>query len=370
MSNNHKKEIWIFLSHSNKDYDKVRKVRNMLEEQELRPIMFFLKCLNDDDEIDGLIKREIDCRTRFILCNSENARKSKWVQREIEYIKSQQKPYAVIDLSKNEKDILDQLKEVRRRSKLFISYAREDHALASHIYNRLSKYDYDVFIDYKNLTGGEDYSLHIQNEIMSSAEKGYIIALLTENGLKSKWVNHEIHLACEYDKTHNTGRKSVVPIVIGDKVPDNYRNLQCITYSSKTLDLSNVIVDVILKKILSPGEILTYCRNFKSGINHNVDIEEADRLGRLFYDFAIERDNASSPTGAICLGICYEEGIGVEQDLWKAYLKFSDTVSSDGCAKEMARRVHRKLHPEQCNTKTLSEPFIKRLLNRIIRLFR
>lgn len=32
-----KKDIWIFLSHSNEDYEKVRKVRNMLEDQELRP---------------------------------------------------------------------------------------------------------------------------------------------------------------------------------------------------------------------------------------------------------------------------------------------------------------------------------------------
>lgn len=89
------KEIWIFLSHSNEDYDKVRKVRNMLEDLNLRPIMFFLKCLNDDDEIDELIKREIDCRTRFILCDSDNARKSNWVKREVEYIKSKDKPYEI-----------------------------------------------------------------------------------------------------------------------------------------------------------------------------------------------------------------------------------------------------------------------------------
>lgn len=75
---NENNEIWVFLSHSNKDYEKVRQVRNMLEEQSLRPQMFFLHCLNDDDEIDLLIKREIDCRTRFILCDSENARKSHW----------------------------------------------------------------------------------------------------------------------------------------------------------------------------------------------------------------------------------------------------------------------------------------------------
>ena len=43
-------EVWIFLSHSNKDYEKVRLVRNVLEGQSLRPLMFFLHCLSDDEE--------------------------------------------------------------------------------------------------------------------------------------------------------------------------------------------------------------------------------------------------------------------------------------------------------------------------------
>ena len=76
-------EIWVFLSHSNKDYEKVIKVRDLLEKNSFRPLMFFLKCLNDDDEIDDLIKREIDSRGRFILCDSENARNSEWVHRPI-----------------------------------------------------------------------------------------------------------------------------------------------------------------------------------------------------------------------------------------------------------------------------------------------
>lgn len=364
MKRQQNKEIWVFLSHSNEDYDKVRKVRNMLEEQELRPIMFFLKCLNDDDEIDGLIKREIDCRTRFILCDSENSRKSKWVQREIEYIKSQHKPYEIIDLSKNENEILEQLKEVRRRSKLFISYSRKDQALASHIYNRLSKYDYDVSVDFKSINAGENFVNNIQNEIKSSAENGHIIALLTENGLQSKFVYHEIMCACEYDKVHNPGRQSVIPVVIGRDIPESLTDLNCIEFSSETLDLPDKIVDAILKRILSPGEILTYCRNFKNGINHEVDIEEANRIGYLFYNFAVERDNANSPTGAICLGICYEEGIGVEQDLWKAYLQFSDPVSTDGCAREMAKRVHKKLYPEQY-IQSPKESSIKKFLRRM-----
>lgn len=83
------KEIWIFLSHSSDDFDKVRKIRNYLEEKSYRPLMFYLKCLESDEEIYDLITREIDVRTRFILCDSENARGSDWVKREMDYIANQ-----------------------------------------------------------------------------------------------------------------------------------------------------------------------------------------------------------------------------------------------------------------------------------------
>lgn len=170
--------------------------------------------------------------------------------------------------------------------------------------------------------------------------------------------------ALEYDKINKSKIQSVIPIVIGDKDPEYLTDLKCIEFSSETSDLPDKIVDAILKRILSPGEILTYCRNFKSGINHDVDIEEANRIGRLFYDFALERDKENSPTGAICLGICYEEGIGVEQDLWKAYLQFSDPVATDGCARDMAKRVHRKLHSEQY-TDFPHKSLIKKIITRI-----
>ncbi len=74
-------DIWVFLSHSNEDFSEVRKLRNIMEEHGLRPLMFFLKCLDSDPEIFDLIKREIDVRPRFFLCSSKNAALSKWVQR-------------------------------------------------------------------------------------------------------------------------------------------------------------------------------------------------------------------------------------------------------------------------------------------------
>jgi hypothetical protein len=82
---------WIFLSHSHKDFEKVSEVRNVLEGHGHHPLMFFLKCLGDDDEIDGLIRREISARSWFILCESANTI-SKWVQAEVQIINLRPKP--------------------------------------------------------------------------------------------------------------------------------------------------------------------------------------------------------------------------------------------------------------------------------------
>ena len=45
-------KAWIFVSHSTKDLDKVRAVRDAIENIGGEPILFFLKCLSDHDEID------------------------------------------------------------------------------------------------------------------------------------------------------------------------------------------------------------------------------------------------------------------------------------------------------------------------------
>ncbi len=72
--------IYVFVSHSHKDLHAVRLIRNYLEQKGAEPILFFLKSLSDNDEITGLIKREIDARIWFIYCKSENAEQSEWLK--------------------------------------------------------------------------------------------------------------------------------------------------------------------------------------------------------------------------------------------------------------------------------------------------
>lgn len=126
-----KKEIWIFLSHSSEDFNKVRKIRNYLEEKSYRPLMFYLKCLESDEEIYDLITREIDVRTRFILCDSENARCSDWVKKEMDYISNQNPPrsFLRIDLSLPDDIIQRQLDTYVNQMNIYISCTRNHNDL-------------------------------------------------------------------------------------------------------------------------------------------------------------------------------------------------------------------------------------------------
>lgn len=120
-------DVWVFLSHSHKDYDKVIQVRNLLEKRNIRPIMFFLKCLEDDTEVDALIKREIDSRHRFILCDSKNAKESNWVQEEVKYIKEEKnRSYETIDLDNMSiEDIDNKLQEFEKRLSICSIYTSD-----------------------------------------------------------------------------------------------------------------------------------------------------------------------------------------------------------------------------------------------------
>ena len=98
---NNDNEIYVFLSHLHLDYEKVRTVRNLLEQEGYRPLMFFLKCLENEkyEELTKtLIKEEIDSRQRFILCANEHAKTSDWVKFEINHIVRTNRPYEIIEL--------------------------------------------------------------------------------------------------------------------------------------------------------------------------------------------------------------------------------------------------------------------------------
>lgn len=186
---------WVFLSHSNDDYEKVALLRDMLEEQKKRPIMFYLKCLENPayrKELEVLLKREIDAREQFILCDSDNARKSDWVQEEVRYIKSKGRKYQTIDIDADPESIRNAVNDFVNRDKVFISYSSSDSSWAHALGVALEKRGYSTFMYMNDLESGS-FARHITGAIDESDRCGYQICLLSRAYCRSKWCLAELN---------------------------------------------------------------------------------------------------------------------------------------------------------------------------------
>lgn len=134
---------WVFLSHSHLDIEIVRQIRNKFEDLGFEPLMFYLKCLNDEDEIEDLIKREINEREWFVYIDSENSRKSRWVQTEREYISNlDDKKIFTINI---DKEVSKQVKNISNKLKVFVYYSSEHQSDASKLIKQLKKAQYKVY---------------------------------------------------------------------------------------------------------------------------------------------------------------------------------------------------------------------------------
>ena len=205
------KNAWVFVSHSNKDFIKIIKLRNKLEEKFYKPLLFFLKCLDDDKEIFELIKREIKARDRFILCDSKNSRHSKWVQREIDYIKSLNRPYEIIDIESSDKEIDEAIDRFDHRSTVYIwsTDSSFNHIVAYELMKKSFRVSLLPMDFYQNYTSNQQIT------------DGYVLLLISrkltdkETASISIWAKQ----ACQY----------TYPVVISEDAFANwelYRELQ------------------------------------------------------------------------------------------------------------------------------------------------
>lgn len=200
---------YIFLSHSHKDIVKVREIRNQLEEDGFEPLCFYLKCLEDAKEIEDLIKREIDAREWFLFVNSPNSQTSKWVTLEREYITQTNKKKILTINLEDEKSIHTTIQKIRNNLRVFISYSVKDEMLARRIKKGFEEKDYQVFFAPDSIPANNMYTDVITNAIVEASQTGCVVVLLTENSMRSKWVEHEI--ATALSKCGN-----ILPIIVGD----------------------------------------------------------------------------------------------------------------------------------------------------------
>lgn len=206
---------WIFLSHSHRDLAKVRQIRDELERKGHNPLIFFLKCLEDDGaELPDLLRREIGARNWFILCDSPNARSSKWVQEEIQMIKSLEgKVFEVVDLSKDLQTELHKLTDISKRATIFLSYTSSDAAIAQQVGAALTRVDFRVFQDIKVSTSA-DFQSAIKAAIDKSLANGFVLLLLSPNSLTSPFCKAETEYALR--RAQASQRSNVVPVIVKD----------------------------------------------------------------------------------------------------------------------------------------------------------
>ena len=174
---------YVFLSHSHYDFDKVCRLRNLLEAEGFKPLMFFLKAFENpkfEPMLKPILIEEIDKRELFILCRSENSEKSDWVKFEEDHIKSKHVPYGVINLNEDIDAQIDIIKLYRRRTsrKVFISYPRTLSPLVDGLTDALQANWFETWVDYKDIEPGEEIVKSITSAIDKAIEDGYVLYLI------------------------------------------------------------------------------------------------------------------------------------------------------------------------------------------------
>ncbi len=246
---------YVFISHSHQDIKEVRKIRNVMEEHGFEPLCFYLRCLSDDDEIEGIIKREIDSREWFVYIDSANARKSKWVQKEREYIKNLgDKKILEIDLDCNDAESISD--KIMKSMRVFVSYSIYDSELARRICNKFIERDLRVFYPDDSMPEGvyegEGFAARRFRELNSAALFGCVVVLFTKASIASEYIWKEMEFSCK-----NNAR--IIPVFVDIKCEElngleyYISKYQGVFIDSNSLDTDiDMLVDKV-EKVLTLG---------------------------------------------------------------------------------------------------------------------
>jgi|SRR6266850_1634693 len=210
---------WIFVSHSNHDIEKVRRVRNALEDRGHFPLLFFLRSVTDDSELDTLLKREIQARTFFLLCDSPNASASRWVQQEVEFIQAQpdkiSKQLYLDDPWETQMSVVD---AISIKATAYLSYAADDRIEAEGLGAALREADYAVLGLTHSLSAGTDWQAQTERDIDDAIRNGVFLCFLTPERLNQKRSVHwfEVHYALQTMLRFPANYAPVVPVILQD----------------------------------------------------------------------------------------------------------------------------------------------------------
>ncbi len=97
------------------------------------------------------------------------------------------------------------------RSPIFISHATKDDAFVRKLRRRLEARGLPVWVDSRNLRGGNKLKAEIEKAIEEASQ---VIVVLSPNTINSAWVRDEIHKAEEVEKLHKDDGYRVIPLLL------------------------------------------------------------------------------------------------------------------------------------------------------------
>lgn len=117
-----------------------------------------------------------------------------------------------------------------KKPKVFLSYARDDAAVANEIYEFLVNNSCDPWIDKINLTPGQDWHLEIQKAIRNA--DFFVACLSTRSVSKKGYIQKELKTAFEILDEMPEGKIFFIPIRLDDcEIPDRARNKQWLDWN-------------------------------------------------------------------------------------------------------------------------------------------
>lgn len=106
---------------------------------------------------------------------------------------------------------------MEKMKRIFISYAREDVAVAKKLYGDLKRAGADPWLDSENLLPGQDWELEIRKAVR---ECSYFLAIISVHSVeKQGYVQKEIRLALDVLDELPPGKVFVIPARLDDSKP-------------------------------------------------------------------------------------------------------------------------------------------------------
>ena len=204
---------WIFVSHSNLDFEQVRKIRNYLEGKGHKPILFYLKAQENESwkkVFEDFIKDEIRSREVFVICQSPNAKVSDPVQDEIDFVlKLKGVAQISVDLEWPWAQQQEALNRASRSGSVFVSYLASRQQEALPICDGLENHGFRVWslLDVPP-------SANWRDKMTEALAEAHVVALLDPQTVNSPHVQAELKFALDQIKLNP--KLSLFPVVISD----------------------------------------------------------------------------------------------------------------------------------------------------------